>query len=199
MNQPTIQCDTCNTTFTAGNNCSLVHHWELVFLILSLLFLFQTRFTVFLNPCSLAITIYTITAQHVHKVALRNTSVTTWAGWQSFILLSIILSADKRLLTWTNLMQRNDTSTFDGRMTFVHSLMTIGIIWFLARRVWQGYFTIHASWLISTPNLGSPTWHNTIASVLSTHGTIFKSGYEIFHQSGNVFLYSSRYFWLIIR
>ncbi|KAJ8660973.1 hypothetical protein O0I10_003195 [Lichtheimia ornata] len=29
----------------------------------------------------------------------------------------------------------------------------------------------------------SPTWHNTIASVLSTHGTIFKSGYEIFHQS----------------
>ncbi|KAI7879615.1 hypothetical protein K492DRAFT_230904 [Lichtheimia hyalospora FSU 10163] len=29
----------------------------------------------------------------------------------------------------------------------------------------------------------SPTWHNTIASVLSTHGTIFKSGYELFHQS----------------
>ncbi|KAI9322487.1 hypothetical protein BX666DRAFT_2017105 [Dichotomocladium elegans] len=29
----------------------------------------------------------------------------------------------------------------------------------------------------------SPTWHNTIASVLSTHGTIFKSGYEKFRQS----------------
>ncbi|KAI8149381.1 hypothetical protein BJV82DRAFT_587824 [Fennellomyces sp. T-0311] len=29
----------------------------------------------------------------------------------------------------------------------------------------------------------SVTWHNTIASVLSTHSTIFKSGYEIFHQS----------------
>ncbi|KAI9260629.1 hypothetical protein BDA99DRAFT_512688 [Phascolomyces articulosus] len=29
----------------------------------------------------------------------------------------------------------------------------------------------------------SITWNNTIASVLSTHGTVFKSGYEIFHQS----------------
>lgn len=32
--------------------------------------------------------------------------------------------------------------------------------------------------------IGSATWNNTIASVLSTHSNIFLSGFEKFKQSG---------------
>lgn len=34
--------------------------------------------------------------------------------------------------------------------------------------------------------IGSATWHNTIASVLSTHGNLFRSGFEVFKQSGKI-------------
>ncbi|KAG2220172.1 hypothetical protein INT45_013870, partial [Circinella minor] len=47
----------------------------------------------------------------------------------------------------------------------------------------------------------SVTWNNTIASVLSTHGTVFKSGYEIFHQSGmyiHILCFQNYYNYLLV-
>lgn len=46
-------------------------------------------------------------------------------------------------------------------------------------------------------NVGSLTWNNTIASVLSTHNNLFLSGFEKFHQSGKHFCFVSKAYVLL--
>lgn len=86
-------------------------------------------------------------------------------------------------------MQRNQIKKNEniiilgGKRMSVRLLMIIGITCYQINKVKKYYDDETFTYILC---LGSATWNNTIASVLSTHSTIFLSGFEKFKQSGKI-------------